>query len=100
MRESVANATAAGGAGGADPMGNPDQLEGTMDMMKKNMMQIVPQTLIMSWVSFFFSGFVLTKLPFPLTLRFKSMMQSGIDTRDMDVTWVILFAIFQDWSDN
>lgn len=28
------------------------------------------------------------KLPFPLTLRFKSMLQSGVDTRDMDVTWV------------
>ncbi len=30
------------------------------DMMKKNMMMVVPQTLIMSWVSFFFSGFVLS----------------------------------------
>ena len=28
------------------------------------------------------------KLPFPLTLRFKSMLQSGIATRDLDVRWV------------
>lgn len=28
------------------------------------------------------------KLPFPLTLRFKPMMQRGIDTPDMDVAWV------------
>lgn len=28
------------------------------------------------------------KLPFPLTLRFKSMLQSGVATRDLDVRWV------------
>ncbi|KAJ3308613.1 ER membrane complex subunit 3 [Boothiomyces sp. JEL0838] len=71
-----------------NPMSDPGQMEGTMEMMKKNMMMIVPQTLIMSWISFFFSGFILTKLPFPLTLRFKAMLQSGIETQDMDVTWV------------
>ena len=28
------------------------------------------------------------KLPFPLTLRFKSMLQSGVATKDLDVRWV------------
>ena len=28
------------------------------------------------------------KLPFPLTLGFKSMLQRGIQTPDMDVRWV------------
>lgn len=28
------------------------------------------------------------RLPFPLTLRFKSMLQRGVMTDDMDVTWV------------
>jgi hypothetical protein len=49
---------------------------------------MVPQMLIMGWVNFFFSGFVLIKLPFPLTLRFKPMLQRGIETAEMDVTWV------------
>ena len=28
------------------------------------------------------------KLPFPLTLGFKSMLQRGVETQDMDVRWV------------
>jgi hypothetical protein len=72
----------------ANPMGDPSALSGTMKMMQKNMVMFIPQTLLMSWITFFFSGFVLTKLPFPLTVRFKEMLQRGIDTTDMDVTWV------------
>lgn len=30
----------------------------------------------------------IARLPFPLTLRFKSMLQRGIETSDMDVSWV------------
>ncbi|KAI8904779.1 integral membrane protein DUF106-domain-containing protein [Gorgonomyces haynaldii] len=71
-----------------NPMSDPQAMEGTMEMMKKNMAMIVPQTLIMSWISFFFSGFILSKLPFPLTVRFKSMTQSGVLTKDMDARWV------------
>lgn len=32
--------------------------------------------------------FKTVKLPFPLTIRFKSMLQSGVMTRDLDVRWV------------
>jgi len=42
----------------------------------------------MGWINFFFQGFVLIKLPFPLTLGFKSMLQRGVETPDMDVQWV------------
>jgi hypothetical protein len=30
----------------------------------------------------------IVKLPFPLTPQFKSMLQSGVGTRDLDVRWV------------
>ncbi|KAL1916870.1 uncharacterized protein VTP21DRAFT_5067 [Calcarisporiella thermophila] len=74
--------------GAANPMADPQNMEMMMEGMKKNMAMIIPQTLIMGWINFFFSGFVLIKLPFPLTVRFKGMLQRGIETADMDVTWV------------
>jgi len=72
----------------ANPMTDPAGMDAMMGVMKGNMMMMVPQTLIMSWINAFFSGFVLLKLPFPLTIRFKSMLQSGVMTRDLDVRWV------------
>ena len=50
-----------------------------MDMLKKNVHMIVPQMLTGAWVNFFFSGFVIAKIPFPLTQRFRTMLQRGID---------------------
>jgi hypothetical protein len=41
--------------------GDPAQMEVMMEGMKKNMAMIIPQTLIMSWITFFFSGFILSK---------------------------------------
>ncbi|CAG8720362.1 16053_t:CDS:2, partial [Dentiscutata heterogama] len=71
-----------------NPMTDPAGMEMMMEGMKKNFLMIIPQSIIMGWINFFFSGFVLIKLPFPLTLRFKSMLQRGVETPDMDVTWV------------
>ena len=59
-----------------------------MDMMKKNLSMIIPQTLTFAWVNFFFSGFVAAKIPFPLTQRFRSMLQNGIDLSSVDVSYV------------
>ena len=50
-----------------------------IDMLKKNVHMIVPQMLTGAWVNFFFSGFVIAKIPFPLTQRFRTMLQRGID---------------------
>jgi hypothetical protein len=78
----------------ANPMTDPAAMEGMMGMMKSNMAMIVPQTLIMSWINAFFSGFVVLRLPFPLTPKFKSMLQSGVQTRDLDVRWVSSISLY------
>ena len=39
---------------------------------------MVPQMAMMGIVNYFFSGFVLGKIPFPLTPSFKGMLQRGI----------------------
>lgn len=49
---------------------------------------MVPQVVMMGVVNQFFSGFVLVKIPFPLTPSFKSMLQRGIPLASLDVTYV------------
>ncbi|KAK9463019.1 integral membrane protein DUF106-domain-containing protein [Lipomyces oligophaga] len=71
-----------------NPLSDPGGMDQMMTMVKGNMVMIIPQTLLMSWINFFFSGFIVMKLPFPLTIRFKSILQSGVATRELDVRWV------------
>lgn len=59
-----------------------------MGTMKQQMAGMVPHFALMGWVSFFFSGFVMVKLPFPLTERFKAMTQRGIVLQSLDVSYV------------
>ena len=58
------------------------------NMMKNNLGQMVPQMLTMAWVNFFFSGFIVARVPFPLTQRFRGMLQRGVDLPSLDVTYV------------
>jgi hypothetical protein len=37
-------------------------MDGMMGMMKNNMAMIIPNTLIMSWINAFFSGYVISRL--------------------------------------
>jgi hypothetical protein len=67
---------------------DPKGMDNMMSMFKGQIMMVVPQTLMMGWINAFFAGFILMRLPFPLTIRFKSMLQSGVDTSDLDVRWV------------
>ncbi|KAL2122431.1 hypothetical protein VTJ04DRAFT_2886 [Mycothermus thermophilus] len=71
-----------------NPMSDPNAMEGMMGMMKNQMAMIIPNTMIMGWINTFFSGYVIMKLPFPLTIKFKSMLQAGVATKDMDPRWM------------
>jgi hypothetical protein len=59
------------GAPPANPLTDPGGMDAMMNMMKSNMVMFIPQTVIMAWINFFFSGFVLCISPcslFPLRL--------------------------------
>ena len=45
-----------------NPITDPNAMDGMMGMMKGNMAMIVPNTLIMSWINAFFSGYVISAL--------------------------------------
>ena len=47
-------------AGPPNPLSDPAGMEVMMEGMKKNMMMIIPQTVIMGFINYFFSGFVLS----------------------------------------
>lgn len=43
-----------------DALTDPSQMDSMMDGMKKQMVMMVPQMVIMGWINFFFQGFVLS----------------------------------------
>lgn len=47
-----------------NPMSDPSAMEGMMGMMKNQMAMIIPNTLIMSWINAFFSGYVISASAF------------------------------------
>lgn len=93
-----------------NPMTDPNMM---IDMLKGNVTNVLPTVLIGGWINWMLSGFVTSKpkpnikhrnfnlyersnnsnyipakVPFPLTLRFKPMLQRGIELATLDAAWV------------
>ena len=71
--------------GATNPMADPN---GGMDMMKGQMANTVPHIVMMTGMNYLFSGFVISKVPFPLTPRFKMMLQQGVNLSTLDSSYV------------
>lgn len=79
------------------------------EMMKGNVTNVLPTIVIGGWITWAFSGFLTSlsnfltnvvspnnqlliftaKVPFPLTLRFKPMLQRGVELASLDASWLV-----------
>lgn len=71
-----------------NPMSMMEDPNVMMNMMQGNFAMMVPQIVMMQIINYFFSGFVLGKVPFPLTPSFKGMLQRGIGLTTLDTSYV------------
>ena len=72
-------------------MDQQGQMFGTM---KGTLVMGVVMMLQMAWVNYFFNGFVLAKVPFPLTQKFRGMTQNSVDMENLDVRYVSALSFY------
>lgn len=64
------------------------------DMLKGNLSGIMTMGVQYQWVSYFFSGFILGKVPFPLTQKFRGMLQRGVEIQNLNVRYVSSLSLY------
>jgi len=79
------------GLPGGMPSMNPAAMT---DMLKNNLTMIVSSMGMFGWISYLFSGFILAKVPFPLTQKFKVMLQRGVEISGLDVKYVSSTSLY------
>lgn len=76
---------------GSNPMMNPENM---MGMLKNNLFMTVATPLQYGLISHFFSGFLIGKVPFPLTQRFRELLQSGVSVASLDVQYISSISLY------
>ncbi|EAL52151.1 hypothetical protein EHI8A_068740 [Entamoeba histolytica HM-1:IMSS-B] len=73
-----------------DGVPNMPQMDPTSMLggMKGNMVMMIIQIVLMTWIGNMFDGFLVLKMPFPLSYRFKLITQQGLGGMDLDVSYV------------
>lgn len=59
-----------------------------INVLKNNLINIFPMFITGSWIVYMYSDFIATKLPFSLTLRFKSMLQKSMSLDELNEPWI------------
>jgi len=72
-------------------MGNPMAM---IDGMKGNVVYMGTNMGMIGFVSTFFSGFLLVRVPFGLTMRFKGMTQRAIDLSSLSASYISSFSFY------
>ena len=65
-----------------------------MSSMGSTMTMTITTMAQMGWVSYFFSGFILAKVPFPLTQKFRNMIQRGVELESLDVRYLSSLSFY------
>ena len=68
-----------------NPMNDPKVMT---EMLKGNFLNMIPMVVIGGWINWAYAGFLCTKVPFPLTFRFKPMLQKDVNLVSLDASWV------------
>ena len=58
------------------------------DMIKKQVVNMLYYAITIVGCGYFFSGFILLKLPFGITQKFRSMLQQGLNIPNLDLNFV------------
>jgi len=69
----------------SNPMMNPNNMAG---MLKNNLFMTIMTPLQFGFISYFFTGYIVGKVPFPLTQKFREMLQKGVENVALDVKYV------------
>jgi hypothetical protein len=75
----------------SSPMSNPEAMTG---MLKNNLFMAIMTPLQYALISHFFSGFLVGKVPFPLTQKFREFLQSGVSVVSLDVQYISSLSIY------
>lgn len=76
---------------GSNPMMNPEAMSG---MLKNNLFMAIATPLQYGLISTFFSGFLVGKVPFPLTQKFRELLQAGVSVLSLDVQFISSISLY------
>lgn len=74
-----------------NPMFNPENMS---KMLGGNMLMMFLFPLQMMGINYFFSGMIIGKVSFPLTQKFRELLQKGIEVENLDVKYISSLSLY------
>jgi len=78
-------------SGPPNPMTDPSMMQ---DMLKGQFVNMIPMIVVGQIINTVFSGFVTIRVPFPLSLAFKPMLQQGVELSTLSASWVSSMSFY------